>query len=65
MEQIHDIISSYNDEYSIEKAFKVSTLMNVINTKNMNITGKDMRTVSYTHLDVYKRQVLYYSFFCW
>lgn len=43
MEQIHDIISSYNDEYSIEKAFKVSTLMNVINTKNMNITGKDMR----------------------
>ncbi len=44
MEQIYDIISSYNDEYSIEKAFKVSTLMNVINTKNMNITGKDMRT---------------------
>ena len=44
MEQIHDIISSYDDEYSIEKAFKVSTLMNVINTKNMNITGKDMRT---------------------
>ena len=43
MEQIHDIIASYNDESSIEKAFKVSTLMNVINTKNMNITGKDMR----------------------
>ncbi len=43
MEQIKDIISSYHDDYSIEKAFKVSTLMNVINTKNMNITGRDMR----------------------
>lgn len=43
MEQIHDIISSYNDESSIDKAFKLSTLMNVINTKNMNITGRDMR----------------------
>ncbi len=43
MEQIHDIISSYRDDKSIEKAFTVSTLMNVINTKNMNITGKDMR----------------------
>ena len=43
MEQIHDIISFYNDDYSIEKAFKVSTLMNVINTKNMNLTGKEMR----------------------
>ena len=43
MEQIQDIISSYHDENSIDKAFKVSTLMNVINTKNMNITGSDMR----------------------
>ena len=42
-EQLQEIISSYNDEYSIDKAFKVSTLMNVINTKNMNITGRDMR----------------------
>ena len=44
MEQIQDIIRSYHDDTSIEKAFKVSTLMNVINTKNMNITGSDMRT---------------------
>ena len=44
MEQIQDIISSYGDDTSIEKAFKVSTLMNVINTKNLNITGSDMRT---------------------
>ena len=43
MEQIHDIISSYHDDISINAAFKVSTLMNVINTKNMNITGRDMR----------------------
>ncbi|HIS38198.1 MAG TPA: hypothetical protein IAB45_01675 [Candidatus Onthousia faecavium] len=42
-EQIDDIIASYNDSYTIEKAFKVSTLMNIINTKNMNITGSDMR----------------------
>ena len=44
MEQIQDIIRSYYDDNSIEKAFKVSTLMNVINTKTMNITGSDMRT---------------------
>ena len=43
MEQIQDIIRSYCDDNSIEKAFKVSTLMNVINTKTMNITGSDMR----------------------
>ena len=44
MEQIRDIINSYHDDTSIEKAFRVSTLMNVINTKNMHITGNDMRT---------------------
>lgn len=43
LEQMKDIIYSYDDEYSIEKAFKISTLMNIINTKNINITGKDMR----------------------
>ena len=42
-EQIQDIIHTYHDENSIEKAFKVSTLMNVINTKNLNVTGSDMR----------------------
>ena len=45
-EQIRDIIHSYYDDSSIDKAFKVSTLMNVINTKNMNITGDDMRLFS-------------------
>lgn len=42
-EQIQDILHSYSDDDSIEKAFKVATLMNVINTKNLNITGSDMR----------------------
>lgn len=42
-EQINDIISSYNEKYTLEKTFKISTLMNIINTKNMNITGEDMR----------------------
>lgn len=42
-EQIDDIIQSYCDEATIEKAFRVSTLMNIINTKNLNITGEDMR----------------------
>lgn len=44
VEQIQDIINSYSNEADIDKAFKVSTLMNVINTKNMNIKGSDMRT---------------------
>lgn len=44
VEQIEDIIHSYANETDIDKAFKVSTLMNVINTKNMNIKGSDMRT---------------------
>ena len=43
-EQINDIINSYNTDSQFEKAFKVSSLMNIINTKNMNITGDDMRT---------------------
>ena len=43
-EQILEIINAYKDKYSIENAFKVSTLMNVIDTKNMNITGENMRT---------------------
>ncbi len=43
-EQIQDIIKAYSTEASIEKAFKFATLMNIINTKNLNITGEDMRT---------------------
>ncbi|MBQ8131857.1 MAG: hypothetical protein IJ193_05140, partial [Bacilli bacterium] len=42
-EQILDIVDSYNDEKVIENAFQVSTLMNIINTKNMNVTGEAMR----------------------
>jgi cyclic beta-1,2-glucan synthetase len=43
-EQIMDIVKAYSNEEQIEKAFRVATLMNIINTKNMNITGADMRT---------------------
>ena len=43
-EQINEIINYYDNKYIISKAFKISTLMNVIDTKNMNITGENMRT---------------------
>ena len=43
-EQIQDIIKTYNGEYAINKAFRFASLMNIINTKNMNVTGEDMRT---------------------
>ena len=43
-EQIQDIVKSYNNEKQIDNAFKFATLMNIINTKNLNITGEDMRT---------------------
>ena len=43
-EQINDIINAYNSASDFDKAFKVSSLMNIINTKNMNITGEEMRT---------------------
>ena len=42
-EQLMDIINSYNDEKSIKTAFEVANLSSVINTKNLNITGEDMR----------------------
>ena len=42
-EQITDIINSYNDVSSIEKAFKVSALMNIVNTKMLGVSGDDMR----------------------
>lgn len=43
-EQINSILQSYNNDYELEKAFKVAPLMNIINTKNMNLTGEKMRT---------------------
>ncbi len=42
-EQILNIIHSYPDALTIQKAFEVATLMNVENTKAMGLTGKDMR----------------------
>ena len=44
MEQIQDIVHFYDNSYALEKAFRISTLMNVIDTKNMNISGENMRT---------------------
>ena len=43
-EQINSILTAYNNDYELEKAFKVAPLMNIINTKNMNLTGEKMRT---------------------
>lgn len=43
-EQIDDIINSYADKNSLEKAFQLSMLMNLIDNKNLGITGKEMRT---------------------
>lgn len=42
-EQIQDIVKSYSNEKQIDKAFKFATLMNIMNTKNLNITGENMR----------------------
>ncbi len=42
-EQIYSIVRSYHDFLSIQKAFEVSTLMNIENTKLMNLTGEEMR----------------------
>ncbi|MBQ9018724.1 MAG: hypothetical protein IJ097_00230 [Bacilli bacterium] len=43
-EQINEIINYYNNTYNLEKTFEISTLMNTIYMKNMNITGQDMQT---------------------
>ena len=43
-EQIQDIIKYYDYKNVLDKEFKISTLMNVIDTKNLNITGENMRT---------------------
>ena len=44
IEQINDIIKYYNSKQSLEAEFKIATLMNVINTKTLNINGENMRT---------------------
>lgn len=43
-EQMKEILKEYHGPNSLEKAFKVSTLMNVMDTKTMNISGENMRT---------------------
>ena len=43
-EQINEILKVYNNKRILEREFDISTLMNVIETKNMGITGEDMRT---------------------
>jgi len=45
-EQIKDIIDSYSSKLTLNRAFSISTLMNIIDTKNMNITGENMRTLN-------------------
>ncbi len=42
-EQIQDIIDSYYNGTFMDRAFKISTLMNLIRTKNLNLTGEEMR----------------------
>ena len=42
-EQINEILKHYNNKSVLEREFDISTLMNVIETKNMGITGEDMR----------------------
>lgn len=44
LEQIRDIINNYSRISTLKREFKISTLMNVIETKNLNITGENMRT---------------------
>ena len=44
LEQINDIIKHYDSKTSLKNEFNISTLMNVIETKNLNITGENMRT---------------------
>ena len=43
-EQIKDIIDYYDNKSILDKEFRISTLMNVIDTKTLNISGEDMRT---------------------
>ena len=43
-EQINEIVDYYNNTTALENAFRISTLMNNNDTKNMNISGENMRT---------------------
>lgn len=43
-EQLKDTLKFYENKSTLDKEFKISTLMNVIDTKNLNITGENMRT---------------------
>ncbi len=44
IEQIKDIVSSYNNKKAIDKAFQISNLANVITTRNLELSGEEMRT---------------------
>ncbi len=43
MEQLDEIINTYHNKRTIDKAFEISSVSNIINTKNMRLTGEDMR----------------------
>ena len=43
VEQVQETVKYYDSKSVLEREFKISTLMNVIDTKNLNITGEDMR----------------------
>ncbi len=43
VEQLKDIIQSYNSPKQLEKAFDLAIIANIINTKVLNIDGNDMR----------------------
>ena len=42
-EQINEILKVYGNKRILEREFEISTLMNVIENKNMGITGENMR----------------------
>ena len=43
VEQLKDIITSYNNPISLERAFDLAIVSNIINTKLLNVNGKNMR----------------------
>lgn len=44
LEQVKETEKYYDSTSTLNREFKISTLMNVIDTKNYNITGENMRT---------------------
>ncbi|MBR3049445.1 MAG: hypothetical protein IKG58_02680 [Bacilli bacterium] len=42
-EQIFEIVNNYNSKLALDNEFEISTLMNIMDNKNMNITGSDMK----------------------